>query len=487
MQTDPHTPLHASPQTPPQDAPSIPVFTPAFTPFLTWLKRGIALGFLRRAEIAPGEQARPWHFALLLVIGLLIDIGLARLTVVGPAELNLWGLMPLWLFLPVLAYLLWLGFAAGDASPSQTTTVGNALVLIVAGLIPQALVNYVAIIIEVRNPLGLSPTQSAWWASSVYWLATAWLALAVIKVCTALDMPMQRAFWIALTNILVSVSIQNAWPGWIWTPVSPPSERAERMEISQDQFEAQADLLKNDLTNLAAQEPSKRDLYVLTYAPYSSEDVFWKESEMVRSVIGQRFDAANRAVSLINNPKTGTSYAWATPKNLERALQGIAAKMDREQDVLMIYLTSHGAQDFKLASDFWPLKVESLTPQALARLLDAAGIRHRIIAVSACYSGGWVEPLKNDHSLIMTAADATHTSYGCGRRSELTYFGRAVFDEQLRNNTRSFEEAFAAAVPMIKKREEEAGKDDGFSNPQLFVGPGIKDALKALEAAKPGP
>jgi hypothetical protein len=64
--------------------------------------------------------------------------------------------------------------------------------------------------------------------------------------------------------------------------------------------------------------------------------------------------------------------------------------------------------------------------------------------------------------------------------SELTYFGRAMFDEQLRK-TRSFEEAFANAVPLIKQREIVAGKDDGFSNPQISVGPGIRPLLKSLE------
>ena len=82
----------------------------------------------------------------------------------------------------------------------------------------------------------------------------------------------------------------------------------------------------------------------------------------------------------------------------------------------------------------------------------------------------------------MTAADADHTSYGCGSRSELTFFGRAMYDEQLRNQTLSFEQAHKAARIIIKKREEEAGKDDGYSNPQIKVGAAIRTRLTALEA-----
>lgn len=86
----------------------------------------------------------------------------------------------------------------------------------------------------------------------------------------------------------------------------------------------------------------------------------------------------------------------------------------------------------------------------------------------------------------MTAADATHTSYGCGSRSPLTFFGRAVFDEQLRN-THSFEQAFAAAVPVIRQREQEARKADGFSNPQISVGPAIRPVLAEIATRLDGP
>jgi hypothetical protein len=79
----------------------------------------------------------------------------------------------------------------------------------------------------------------------------------------------------------------------------------------------------------------------------------------------------------------------------------------------------------------------------------------------------------------MTAADEDHTSYGCGSKSELTFFGRALFDEQLRK-TLSFEEAFKAAVPVIKQRESDEKKDDGFSNPQISVGENIRVILGEL-------
>jgi hypothetical protein len=183
---------------------------------------------------------------------------------------------------------------------------------------------------------------------------------------------------------------------------------------------------------------------------------------------------------LINHHSTAAEWPWATPANLQRAIGAMAQRMDRDEDVLFVHLTSHGAKSARLAASFWPIRIDELTPADLKAALDAAGVRFRVISVSACYAGSWVAPLADEDTLVMTAADAEHTSYGCGRRSELTYFGRAVYDEALRQ-TWSFESALASARPVIEQREKDAGKSDGFSNPQIHVGAAVRERLRLLE------
>jgi hypothetical protein len=251
--------------------------------------------------------------------------------------------------------------------------------------------------------------------------------------------------------------------------------------LSQETFETQQAVWKQAVARLAPQRPGVVDVYGIVFSPYADEDVFLRESTMVKDVLEERFDAAGRVLHLANHASTVDQLPWATPVNLERAIAVVGDRMDRENDVLVVYLTSHGASDFKLEASNPPLDVDSVSPGQLRQALDNAGIVNRVIVVSACYAGGWLGPIADDHTLVMTAADATHTSYGCGSRSNLTFFGRALFDEQLRR-THSLEEAFTAAVPVIKKREEQAGKEDGFSNPQMLVGDKIRPVLKALQA-----
>jgi hypothetical protein len=113
----------------------------------------------------------------------------------------------------------------------------------------------------------------------------------------------------------------------------------------------------------------------------------------------------------------------------------------------------------------------------IKRMLDEAGIKWRVIAISACYSGGFIEPLKDDNTLIVTAADSDHSSFGCSNDSDFTYFGKAYFDHALRG-TWSFVEAFEQARREIEGREKAEALTP--SNPQMYAGKQIQRKLESL-------
>jgi hypothetical protein len=152
--------------------------------------------------------------------------------------------------------------------------------------------------------------------------------------------------------------------------------------------------------------------------------------------------------------------------------------MNREEDILVLYVSSHGSQDHQLSVDFWPLRLQAIDPPALKKALHDSGIKWKVVVVSACYSGGFVEPLKDDNTLIITASSATKTSFGCGSESDATYLAKALFDDALRN-TYSFETAFELARQSIRRWEAEQGQEP--SEPQIFVGPAIRDKLLQVE------
>ena len=460
-----------------------------------WLREGLRAAFFLVPRTGAARPT-PWQLLALALLSGAVLVGAARALVPGPADFSARGwLMPQWTTL-LLLWCAWWAIAPArcrEGAPSGGLAAWYALTQWAP--LPAVALLYVLSGWVAWRPALWGTGYGPW----VYWGAYVVLMLWWLGALTVLAgrfigaWRRTAAFALAVLAIIGVATWQfpDAQP---WTPA--PQELAQddaprppRLRLSQSQFEAQQALWAQQVQALAAEREGVVDVYGLVFAPYAGEDVFRRESTMVSTLLQERFDAAGRIVHLLNHAETANTHVWATPQNLQRAITALGARMDREQDLLVVYMTSHGARDHALAASHWPLDVPPTTPEMLRAALDAAGIRHRVVAISACYSGGWIDPLATDTTLIMTAADATHTSYGCGTRSELTFFGRAVFDEQLRQ-THSFTDAFAQAVPLIQQREVEAGKDDGFSNPQIRVGAQIEPVLRALEqrlapAAKP--
>jgi Peptidase C13 family len=451
-----------------------------------WWREGVRTAMLRPPRWA-SLHAHPVVIAMLLAAWVLLAVLLQRVMIPGPAIFNASAIHVGWAGTLLALWLCWLvtSQAPGDGSPDTPAPTAVTLfgVLLAQGLFIEAVSG--AVLVPLMHAGWLAPDAMPRGLAWTLWLAPwAWTLIAQCVLLLRFA-PARRALRLFVVLASCAPLALNLWsePPSLWQAdeSAEHAAAAPRFRITQELIERQAPVLATKLHELQPQRPGVVDLYGLTFAPYAGEDVFKRESAMVAEVMRERFDAPGRVVQLVNHRDTMLELPWATPLNLQRAIERIASVMDRDEDVLFIHLTSHGAGNGELSASFWPLDVETVTPQALKRWLDAAGVRFRVISVSACYSGSWIEPLEDSGTLIMTASDGTHTSYGCGRKSELTFFGRAVYNEQLRH-TLSFESAHAAARKVIEQREGEAGKTDGYSNPQISVGAAIREPLARLEA-----
>ncbi|MES2563764.1 MAG: C13 family peptidase, partial [Pseudomonadota bacterium] len=164
--------------------------------------------------------------------------------------------------------------------------------------------------------------------------------------------------------------------------------------------------------------------------------------------------------------------------SLRQSLKHVGEMMNVDEDVVVLYVTSHGSEKHELAVDFRPLRFTAIDPLHLKKALDESGIRWKVIVISACYSGGFIDALKDERTLIITAASADRTSFGCGNASDATYLSKALFGEAL-TKTHSFESAFDEARTLIERWEREQGHIP--SQPQIHVGAQIKGKLAEIE------
>lgn len=266
----------------------------------------------------------------------------------------------------------------------------------------------------------------------------------------------------------------------LWKPYE--DDFAEQPSIVQENlFHAQDGMLDTRLAALQPQRAGIVDLYFVGFAPDGTQDVFGKELRTVSNLMSQRFDAAGRTLLLSNDPPTLGELPIASVTNLGIALEHIGSVMDADEDLLFLYISTHGSQDGELTVDLPPLELYQIRPAALARMLQASGIKWKVLVISACYSGSFIEPLKDDNTLIITATDAFNQSFGCGNGEKLTWFGKAYFDDALRR-TRSFTEAFGLARKEVAQRERQQRYTA--SNPQIYVGAAMREKLRRLEAQR---
>ncbi|HEX9433347.1 MAG TPA: C13 family peptidase [Burkholderiales bacterium] len=304
-------------------------------------------------------------------------------------------------------------------------------------------------------------------------LAWIWLvSLRAIIVCMGSRRPQVLKAALAVTA-MIAIAFFLFPRTDVWNPA--PEEQAPDPLTEEKLFHEQGRLIERALDAIAPGRPGVAETYFVGFAPDASNDVFLKEMRFVRRQFDERFGSAGRSIALVSSQEALDEFPIASVTNLERALKRVGERMNGDHDTLFLFLTAHGYRDHRLSAVQPPLDLASLTPTSLARLLQDAGIKWRVIVVSACYAGGFIEPLRDDNSIVITAASAERTSFGCEPGRDFTYFGEAYFRDALAR-TRSFTRAFDLAKASVAKQE--AAEKLVASLPQMWVGPAIAERLK---------
>ena len=242
-------------------------------------------------------------------------------------------------------------------------------------------------------------------------------------------------------------------------------------------FYAQYSLVARATKQLLPGRPDVTDLYFVGFGADATQDVFMREIHYTQDLFDRRFDTAGRSVVMINNETTVDSVPIASSHNLDQVLSIVGARMNAE-DVLFLFLTGHGARNHNLAIRFPGLPLNRIGPEQLARSIENAGIGWRVIVVSSCYSGGYIEELSDEKALVITASAGDRSSFGCSNEADFTYFGRAFFKLELAES-RDFFSAFERARQRIHKWESD--EDKKLSLPQIALAAPILEKLAELQ------
>ena len=266
--------------------------------------------------------------------------------------------------------------------------------------------------------------------------------------------------------------------GLLWLGARDPAAAASRpAPEAATTLQRQTELLDGALKALRPAADGQPHLYFVGFAGYGPQAVFKREVLAVRKFFDARYGTQGRSIALVNHASTLNVLPLASAGNLDRTLQHLGKLMDPSRDVLFLFLTSHG-EDGLFAVEMPRFDLKPLRPESLKDMLKRSGVKNSVIVLSACHSGSFLPALADPTTLVIAAARADRSSFGCDDRRQWTYFGEAYFQRALRAEP-SFVRAFELARELIASWEAQAKLEP--SLPQISGGETLGPALAAIQ------
>jgi hypothetical protein len=301
------------------------------------------------------------------------------------------------------------------------------------------------------------------------------IAMRAVYVCTD-PARSRRRLWAAAGGLLL---IAPFWFAPLLGPLEPwwreiDASLADPGAISpasEAVLAAQQFMLDRALDQLEEERPGVSDLYFVAFAPDARRAGFIADVDAAQRTMDERWDTQGRSVVMLNSPETVAERPFASITHLRQVLLEIGDIIDADDDVVMVYVTGNSRADHTLTAVNPPLELAALSPQGLKQLFDAANIRWRIVVVSTCEAGAWIDALKDDETVVIASSAAGVRGADCAGSLRPGAFASAFFGEAMRRSD-DLTAAFEAARRQLV--------DQHAAEPVMSVGPAIAEQLKAL-------
>jgi hypothetical protein len=221
-----------------------------------------------------------------------------------------------------------------------------------------------------------------------------------------------------------------------------------------------------------ADAEGERQLFYIGLGLYSEQ---WSENDVVELAGLLQRASKFRVVPLIASNVISASRQYPVADDATiTALVSKAARQAGPDDLVFVDISSHGGRRV-LARKVGNGEVTALPSHDLARKLAPLDGQRTIIVVSACYSGSLIGDLRAPDRIIITAARADRSSFGCSPDSRHTLFGEAEL--QAFQPDRSLHQAFTAMREDVARKEMQRRYEP--SEPQVWVGTEVTGLYEA--------
>ncbi|MGE5169496.1 MAG: C13 family peptidase [Rudaea sp.] len=335
-------------------------------------------------------------------------------------------------------------------------------------------------IVHVLPDLPVAASNVSDFAREIFEYAViAWMALLAMRaVYVCLDAARAHRRALAITGAVLVIA--PIWFAPLLGPLDPwfreiDASTANGVSLnpaSEPVLAAQDFMMDRALDGLEDERSGEADLYFVGFAPDARRAGFVADVDAAQRAMDTRWRTNGRSLVLVNSPLTVADRPFATITHLRQALLEIGDIIDADEDVVMIYLAGSPGANHTLAAVNPPLDLVGLSPQGLRELLDAAGIRWRIIVVSTCEAGTWIDALQDAETAVIASSSANVRGKDCAGGLGPTAFGQAFFTEGMQRY-----DDLARAFEVARDRLAQLGAP----RPVMTMGPAIAEHLKTLK------
>jgi hypothetical protein len=435
------------------------------------LGRNLVAG-LRLALFMPVERVAfrisPTQLLLIVVLSAAIDIDADWVRAAHEARFSILGIHGEIFALGLLALV-----SAVLAIVRRDGELYLALPIVVLASFPLVQVIHVLPDLPRTSEMVSAQTKSIFEYAVLVWMFI--IAMRAVYVCTDPIRP-RRRLWAVAGGLLL---IAPFWFAPLVGPIEPwfreidatAADPSAVSPASEAVLAAQQFMLDRALDELDDERPGVSDLFFVAFAPDARRQGFVADVDSAQRTMDERWNTSRRSVVLVNSPDTVAERPFASITHLRKVLLEIGDIIDADDDVVMVYLTGNSAPDHTLTAVNPPLELAALSPQGLRQLFEAAGIRWRIVVVSTCEAGAWIDALKDDETVVIASSAANVRGADCAGGLRPGVFADAFFGTAMRRS-----DDITTAFETARKRLIE----QHLPEPVMFVGAAIAEQLKTL-------
>lgn len=245
--------------------------------------------------------------------------------------------------------------------------------------------------------------------------------------------------YVYLTRVQGNAEIKHS----IVDSVCPPTNITLRPIHKPNRYGANATMkpvVEKDLSNEPNEAAGHTYAVILNggMSPTSNKEHYWNDCSFIYKTLRNRYEVPKANIKVIMSdgtdegadmdPIVGNEYISspldldgdgqpdieyaATKENLQQVLSELAQKLT-DNDHLLLFVTDHGGIDKtrnnKTYMYLW--NNVKLYPEDLAAYLEPINAGFVSIVMGQCYSGGFIEALKDTNRIIATASSATEMSF----------------------------------------------------------------------------